>query len=485
MTAAKKMRTVPIDTAHAANASSRYQHCFDSQLSTSLRWRQSTAKERIERIRRLRDAVEAAAPRIRKAAAADFNKPQAEVNLTELFTVISEANIAIRQLKKWMRPSRAAMSLLTLGTGARTEYQPRGRCLIIAPWNYPVNLSFCPLILALSAGNTAIIKPSEMTPHLAAEMQRIIDETFPSEEVALFQGEAETARALLELPFDHIFFTGSPALGKVVMAAAAKNLTSVTLELGGKSPTIVEADSNVNAAAANVCWSKFMNNGQTCVAPDHVYVHESIADQFVASARSLLKERYGNFNSEIPTDLACIVNERHTQRVINLLNDAEELGATVACGGVIDAERRYVAPTLLENVPADAQILKEEIFGPLLPIIRYKHIEDVITSINSREKPLALYIWGKSPKRIREILDRTSSGGACVNNTVIQVLHPHLPFGGVNNSGMGSTHGIHGFRAFSHARAVAQTHFSALPLMYPPYTPKVKRLIGAMLRWAA
>lgn len=485
MNAAEKLSVVPINTSHATNAPSRYQDCFDAQLSTSLLWRQSTAKERIQRIRRLRDAVEAAAPRIRQAAAADFNKPQAEVDLTELFTVISEANMAMRQLKKWMRPSRAAMSLLTLGTGARTEYQPRGRCLIISPWNYPVNLSFCPLILALAAGNTAIIKPSEMTPHLAAEMQRIIDETFPTEEVALFQGEAETAQALLELPFDHIFFTGSPALGKVVMAAAAKNLTTVTLELGGKSPTIVEADANISAAAANVCWSKFMNNGQTCVAPDHVYVHESIADEFVARACSVLKERYGNFNSEIPADLACIVNDRHTQRVTKLLNEAEALGASVACGGRVDAAKRYIAPTLLENVPADAQILKQEIFGPLLPIIRYQHIDEVVTSINSREKPLALYIWGKSPSRIRELLDRTSSGGACVNNTVIQVLHPHLPFGGVNNSGMGSTHGVHGFRAFSHARAVAHTHFSALSLMYPPYTPKVKRLIGAMLRWAA
>lgn len=484
MNAAERLHAVPTKPGVAASPS-QYQVCFDAQLSTSLRWRQSTAKERIERIRRLRDAVEAAAPRIRQAAAADFNKPQAEVDLTELFTVISEANMAMRQLKKWMRPSRAGLSLLTLGTGGRTEYQPRGRCLIISPWNYPVNLSFCPLILALAAGNTAIIKPSEMTPHLAAEMQRIIDETFPTEEVALFQGEAETAQALLELPFDHIFFTGSPALGKVVMAAAAKNLSTVTLELGGKSPTIVEADANVSAAAANVCWSKFMNNGQTCIAPDHVYVHESIADEFVSSACSLLTERYGDFTREIPSDLACIVNKRHTQRVVNLLNEAKEHGATLACGGVVDAEKRYISPTLLENVPADAQILKEEIFGPLLPIIRYQHIDEVVTSINSREKPLALYIWGNTSARIREILDRTSSGGACVNNTVIQVLHPHLPFGGVNNSGMGSTHGIHGFRAFSHARAVTHTHFSALPLMYPPYTPKVKRLIRAMLRWAA
>lgn len=460
---------------------------FAGQRGTALRWCTSTPAERIERIRRLRDAVQSAAPAIRTAAAADFRKPEAEVDLTELFTVVSEANMAMRQLRRWMKPQRVSASLLMLGTQAWVEHQPRGRCLIVSPWNYPVNLSFCPLILALAAGNTAIIKPSELTPNLAAVMQKIVDETFPSDEVALIQGDAEVAKVLLSLPFDHIFFTGSPALGKQVMAAAARHLTSVTLELGGKSPTVVDASADIEAAVGNICWSKFMNNGQTCVAPDHVYLHESIADKFLEVLRSRLAEVYGNSETarfESP-DLARIVNARHTARVCHLLDDARAKGAQIVFGGERREEHCYVAPTVLDRVPADAAIMREEIFGPLLPVIRFKELEEVIERINADEKPLALYVWGRDRQRVRTLLDRTSSGGACVNNTVVQVLHPHLPFGGVNHSGMGSTHGEHGFRSFSHARAIANTRVASVSLFYAPYTARVKHLIRQVLRWMA
>ena len=299
-----------------AAAAGPIHRAFESQRATALCWRESTAEERIARIRKLRDAVQAAAGDIRRAAAADLRKPEVEVDLTELFTVISEANMAMRKLKRWMKPTRAGFSPLMAGTQGRIEYQPRGRCLIISPWNYPVNLTFCPLVLALAAGNTAILKPSEMTPNLSAVMQQIVDRTFAPDEVALFQGDAEVAKTLLELPFDHIFFTGAPALGKVVMAAAAKHLTSVTLELGGKSPTIVDASADLKTAARNICWSKFMNNGQTCIAPDHIYVHESVADAFVEQAKARLSEVYGaddDARLDSP-DLARIVNERHTGR---------------------------------------------------------------------------------------------------------------------------------------------------------------------------
>ncbi|WP_293388938.1 aldehyde dehydrogenase family protein [Nevskia sp.] len=458
---------------------------FESQQTTALRWRLSTVGQRIARIRKLRDAVLAAAPALRIAAAADFRKPEAEVNLTEIFTVVSEANMAIRRLKRWMKPTRVGFSPLMAGTRGSIEYQPRGRCLIIAPWNYPVNLSFCPLVLALAAGNTAIIKPSEMTPNLAAEMQKIIDESFPSDEVAMFQGESDVAQALLDLPFDHIFFTGAPALGKVVMAAAARHLTSVTLELGGKSPTIIDASADLKAAAHNVCWSKFMNNGQTCIAPDHLFVHDSVADEFLDLVRERLAEVFGKdddarFRSP---DLARIVNARHTSRVRRLLDDARARGATVVVGGDVREEHCYVSPTVLEGVPADAAILQEEIFGPLLPVIRFDELDAVIDRINGGDKPLALYVWGKDRARIRRVLDRTSSGGACVNNTVVQALHPLLPFGGVNYSGLGSTHGEFGFRAFSHARAIADTRVGMVHLFFPPYTARVKRIIEMTLRW--
>lgn len=460
---------------------------FEAQRPTALRWRTSTAVERIERIRRLRDAVLAAAPAIRAAAAADFRKPEVEVDLTEIFTVVSEANMAMRRLKRWMKPTRVGFSPLMAGTQGRIEYQPRGRCLIVSPWNYPVNLSFCPLVLALAAGNTAIVKPSEMTPHLSAQMQKIIDATFPAEEVALFQGDAELAKTLLDLPFDHIFFTGAPALGKVVMAAASHHLTSVTLELGGKSPTIIDASADLKAAAHNVCWSKFMNNGQTCIAPDHLFVHASVADEFVDLLRQRLAEVFGKDDEArfLSPDLARIVNARHTSRVRRLLDDARQRGATVAVGGDVREEHCYVSPTILERVPDDAAILREEIFGPLLPVIRFGELDEVIDSINGGEKPLALYIWGKDRARIRRVLDHTSSGGACVNNTVVQALHPRLPFGGVNHSGLGSTHGEFGFRTFSHARAVADTRIGLVRMFYPPYTERVKRLIAMTLRWFA
>ena len=460
---------------------------FDAQQATALHWRSSTASERIARIRRLRDAVLASAPAIRAAAAKDFRKPEAEVDLTEIFTVVSEANMAMRRLKRWMKPTRVGFTPLMAGTQGRIEYQPRGRCLIVSPWNYPVNLSFCPLILALAAGNTAIIKPSEMTPNLAAVMQDIVNRTFPMKEVAMLQGDADVAKTLLDLPFDHIFFTGAPALGKVVMAAASKHLTSVTLELGGKSPTIVDASADLHAAAENICWSKFMNNGQTCVAPDHVFVHESVADEFLRLVGERLATVFGadeetRFHSP---NLARIVNARHTARVQRLLDDARSRGARVCIGGDVRAAHCYIAPTVLEDVPLDAAIMREEIFGPLLPIIRFSSLDEVIERINEGDKPLALYVWGKDRARVRQVLDRTSSGGACVNNTVVHALHPLLPFGGVNNSGLGSTHGEFGFRSFSHARAVAETRIGLVNIFYPPYTPKVRGLISATLRWLA
>ena len=460
---------------------------FESQRATALLWRHSTAADRIERIRRLRDAVSAAAPAIREAAVKDFRKPGAEVDLTEIFTVVSEANMAIRRLKRWMKPTRVGFSPLMAGTAGRVEYQPRGRCLIVSPWNYPVNLTFCPLVLALAAGNTAILKPSEMTPNLALVMQDIIDRTFPRQEVAMFQGDAEVAKTLLDLPFDHIFFTGAPSLGKVVMAAASKHLTSVTLELGGKSPTIVDASADLKAAAENICWSKFMNNGQTCIAPDHVFVHHSVADELLRLVGERLRTVFGSdddarFRSP---DLARIVNRRHTERVGKLLEDAVARGGRVAFGGDVRPEDCYISPTVLVDVPADAEVLKEEIFGPLLPVIRFRDLDEVVDRINAGEKPLALYVWSKDRARSREILDRTSSGGACINNTVVHALHPLLPFGGVNNSGIGSTHGEFGFRTFSHARAVADTKVRLVDMFYPPYTPKVRGLISAVMRWLA
>jgi aldehyde dehydrogenase (NAD+) len=356
------------------------------------------------------------------------------------------------------------------GNSAQIRYEPRGRCLIISPWNYPVNLTFGPLVSAIAAGNTAILKPSELTPHLAAAMAKFVREVFADDEVALFEGDATVSQALLELPFDHIFFTGSPAIGKVVMAAAAQNLTSVTLELGGKSPTIVDESADLDLAAQNILWSKYTNNGQTCIAPDHVYVHEQVKDAFVARCRAMLEKAYGTDEASQRTSpyLARIVNRRHAERVKDLLDDATSRGARVLVGGTTSVADHFVAPTLLDNVPTEARITSEEIFGPLLPIYGFRDLEAVIRRINAAPKPLALYVFSRSDDNIERVMRQTTSGGACINHTVVQYLHGRLPFGGVNNSGIGSAHGHFGFRAFSHERAVVRSRLSFAARLFSP-----------------
>jgi aldehyde dehydrogenase (NAD+) len=413
---------------------------------------------------------------------ADFKKPAAEVDLTEILPIISEANDALRHLRRWMKPQRVMPTLMMFGTQAWVQHEPRGRCLIMSPWNYPANLTLGPLVSAIAAGNTVILKPSEMTPHMTAVMIRIVRELFSEDEVAIFDGDASVATALLALPFDHIFFTGSPAIGKVVMAAAAKHLTSVTLELGGKSPTIVDASADLKAAARNILWGKYTNNGQTCIAPDHLFVHESIRDAFIEECRKVLATSYGE-SAEAQKNspyLARIVNTRHTQRVAGLLNDATARGAKVLTGGAIDETQCFVAPTLLTDIPADARIMSEEIFGPLLPIVPYSNLDQVIAEINARPKPLALYVWSRNEAMIRKVLQQTSAGGTCINHSVVQYIHARLPFGGVNNSGIGNAHGIYGFKAFSHERAIVRNRYQLASLFNPPFT-SFTQFVGKVL----
>lgn len=429
---------------------------FESQRETALRWRSSTVAQRILRMRRLHDAVLDQRVRIQQAAFRDFRKPPEEVDLAEVLPVVSETREAMRSLHKWMRPKHVMPSRMMLGTSSWIKPEPKGRCLIISPWNYPLNLTMGPLVSCLAAGNTAIIKPSEMAPHLSAVMAEIIGALFPQHEVALLQGEAALSSALLELPFDHIFFTGSPAVGKLVMAAAARHLSSVTLELGGKSPTIVDADADVRLAARSTIWGKFSNNGQTCIAPDHVYVHATIKEEFSRECALALTASYGATAAQQLQSpaLARVVNTRHTERIAALLQDATIRGARVQFGGEVRVEDCFVQPTLLDSVPPDAKIMQEEIFGPVLPIIAFDDLEQVIGLINAQPKPLALYVWGNNKQRINQVLDNTSAGGSCINDCMVQYLHGGLPFGGVNHSGIGSAHGRYGFQAFSHQRPV-------------------------------
>ncbi len=464
------------------------QRVFDAQLPKSIAWRTSTAAERIERLKKLRDAMLAHREAFYAAFLKDYHKPPSEVEGTELLPVVDELRHAIGDLKKWMKPQRVWPTMTTGGTSAWIQAQPRGRCLIVAPWNFPLNLCFGPLVSALAAGNTVILKPSEMTPSVSAVMVSIIRQIFSEDEVAVFEGSLPTSTALLALPFDHIFFTGSPAVGKVVMAAAAKHLTSITLELGGKSPVIIDETANLTSAAETLMWGKLVNCGQTCVAPDHIYVHESVKDRFVEECRRVIGERYGHTveAQKATAHFTHVVNQRHTQRLAGLIDDARNRGARVLMGGEVDLAANFIAPTLLDNIPKDANIMSEEIFGPVLPIIGWRDLDSVIREINAQPKPLALYIWSHDKARTRRILEETSSGGVAINHCVMHYAHGNLPFGGVNNSGIGSAHGHFGFKAFSHERAVLKSGpVMVAKLFFPPYTgfkPKLIRFVVDSLK---
>ena len=382
-----------------------------------------------------------------------------------------------------MKPEPVKVTISMLGTKSKIVKEPKGVTLVVSPWNYPFNLTFGPMMWAIAAGNTVIIKPSEMTPKMSEVIGQIVKEAFRPEEVSMFEGEADVASYLTNLPFDHIFFTGSPAVGKHVMAAAAKNLTSVTLELGGKSPVIVDKSANLKKASKSIGWCKFNNNCQTCIAPDYIYVHESIKDKFVAEMTATIKSQYGlGADAGANSDYCRVVNAGHHGRITRLLDDAKAKGGVVLTGGEVATESQFIAPTLIEGMSDDSAIMQEEIFGPLLPIITYSDINEVISYINAKPKPLALYIYSKDNKLTDKVIRETSAGDTCVNQTVMHFLHHNLPFGGVNNSGIGKSGGVWGFRAFTHERSVLVDKHSSLSMFYPPYTPGVRKVIKATMK---
>ncbi len=457
---------------------------FAAQAPVALRLRHRGAAERLARLQALQQGLMDRREALLQACAEDLGKPAVEVDLTELLPVVDEIRHVRRHLRRWMKPQRAAPSLTTLGTRARIVCQPRGRCLIIGPWNYPVSTLIGPLVSAVAAGNTAVLKPSEFTPRVNAVLAALVAEVFPEDEVAVVEGAVDASTRLLALPFDHIFFTGSPAVGQVVMAAAARHLASVTLELGGKSPVIIDASADLRGAAEHLMWGKFVNAGQTCVAPDHVWVHRSVRDAFVAECQAVLAQRFGADPAAVAAspDLARLVHERHAARVAGLLDEAVAGGARVLAGGGHDAAARFIAPTLIDQVPEQARIGQEEIFGPVLPIAVYDQLDTVIDRINAAPKPLALYLWSRERTVVDAVRAGTSSGSFCVNLCLQQFAHHHLPFGGVNHSGIGHAHGVYGFKAFSHERA--ELHggpLSALKLLFPPYTAARQRLSRTLL----
>ena len=434
--------------------------------------------ERRAALDRLASAVRRNEAALIAALQADLGRPEAEAILSDYLPVLQDIAHVRRHLRRWMRPRRVWPALASFGASGRIERQPRGTCLIIAPWNFPFQLAIGPLVSCLAAGNAAILKPSEMTPATSALLARLIAETFSPDLVTVVEGDKSVAEELLALPFDHIFFTGSPAVGRIVMAAAARTLASVTLELGGKSPVIVGPDADLKRAADWITFGKFVNAGQTCIAPDHLYVHASVREPFLAALRARISRAYGE--GEASPHLARIVTPDHAQRLTALLADAVQKGGRPLLPAKPDGQA--MPPQLVTDITPDMRLSQEEIFGPILPILTYTDLDSVLSAINAGDKPLALYVFDRDGARVDRIIRATTSGGVGVNLTLVQFTHPNLPFGGVNTSGIGAAHGEHGFLAFSHERAVLRNRFLVLPLIFPPYTPSVMRLIGLIKR---
>lgn len=453
---------------------------FERVKEHSFSLRTSTLKQRKNQLNKLEKWIMNHREDIRQAVYNDLQKPHQETDLTEIFVVLSELRKAKKNLRSWMMPKPAESSITYLGTKAETQFEPKGACLIISPWNYPFQLAIGPLVSAIASGNSVIIKPSEISENTSMLISRMCSEVFRPEEVSVVLGSVNESQNLLALPFDHIFFTGSPQVGKIVMEAAAKHLASVTLELGGKSPTIVDNTASIKDTAQKIAWGKWQNAGQVCIAPDYLFVHsdvkEKLIEELVVQSEKIYgsKETYGG-----------IVSRHHHNRINDLMADAIDKGADIEFGGKSDRDQLRFTPTLLSNVAKSSRIMEEEIFGPILPLLVYDNLDEVILFINQKPKPLALYVFSKKDAVINRVKKETSAGMMTINDVVLQFAHPNLPIGGVNNSGIGKAHGHAGFIAFSNEKAVLKQRrgLTMTKTVYPPYSGFKKFMIDFMVKY--
>lgn len=431
---------------------------------------------RLQHLKKLKYTIQQAESRIAKALFADLGKGQFEAYSSETGLVLHELSCHIQNLKKWARPKRAHTPLHAFPSRSFIYKQPLGRVLIISPFNYPFMLAFSPLVGAISAGNVAVIKPSELTPNTSEVIAEIVSQVFPEEYVAVVQGGAEVSRQLLTQRWDKIFFTGSARVGKIVMEAAAENLTPVVLELGGKNPVVVDNDANLEVAARRIVWGKLLNAGQSCVAPDYLYVHSAVKEKLLQLMVNSIEQFYSEPQNN--RDFTRIINEAAVQRLAGLTKDV-----TVFYGGNFSAEKRFVSPTILTGVSNDSAVMQDEIFGPVLPVIEFDELNKVVQKINSGEKPLVAYYFSENRKKQKYFLQNTFSGDAMINDVVIHFSNYSLPFGGVGKSGMGAYHGKRSFDVFSHERSVMKTSTKFdLPLRYPPYPKWISKLLHFILR---
>lgn len=395
----------------------------------------------------------------------DLRKSNFEGYATEFGIVLEELNYTIKHLKTWMQATKVKTQMAQFPAKCFTYPEPYGVTLIISPWNYPFQLSMAPLIGAIAAGNTVVLKPSNKSSNTSKVLTKLLEENFPKELISVVNGGRAANTSLLEQKFDYIFFTGSVPVGKIVMEAASKNLTPVTLELGGKSPCIVDETADLKLTAKRIVWGKFLNAGQTCVAPDYLYVHKSVKNELIKHLKRYIIKFYGKKPKE-SNDYPRIIDGKAFERLIGYLNCGN-----IAIGGDIDQDELYIEPTILDNITFEDKVMKDEIFGPILPVLEFESLNEVIATVNERPKPLALYFFSNDEKNISRILQRTTSGGACINETIIHVASLYLPFGGVGESGMGKYHGASSFETFSHIKSVVKKDFSIdVPLRYPPFS---------------
>jgi aldehyde dehydrogenase (NAD+) len=436
---------------------------------------------RRDRLRQLRAALLEREEALKEALWKDFSKPPYEVELTELLTTLIELDHSLRHLAQWMKPQRKPTPLVLIGTRTDVQCFPKGPSLIIAPWNYAVLLTLGPIIHATAAGCPFVVKPSEHTPHAADLLKELIESVYPPEEGAVMLGGPDIGAQLLEQFFSHIHFTGSPDVGRIIMGGAARHLASVTLELGGKSPTYVDTSADLEDAAKGICFGKFSNAGQTCIAPDYVLVHRSVADAFKEALTREIEHAYVPGSGD--AELTAIVTTRHFERQRMLLEDASEQGTEVLIGGHSDAENRRIAATVLLNPPESTRVMQEEIFGPILPLVVVDSVEDAIERISRRPKPLSTYVYTRSDAIVDQFSASVRTGAVCMNTTMLQFVQPFGPFGGEGNSGIGRSHGEAGFRAFSNEQVVLRRRWGSwiLRLVQPPYSPRTS-WIGRIFR---
>lgn len=463
-----------------------YQSILDSQITffnSTLKSR--SIYERKQTLKRLRSWLKENQDLIRTELHKDLKRCDEDLTLSEIRPIVSDIKDALKNLRFWAHPERKKTPLTLIGTRASTIFEAKGNTLIIAPWNFPFQLAIGPLVSAIAAGCTAVIKPSEHTPYCEQLIVKLVQEVFQPNEVTVVTGGVQETSDLLALKWNHIFFTGSPQVGKIVMKAAAEHLTSVTLELGGENPVIVDKKTKLKDTAQKLIWGKYYNCGQSCISPNAVFVPTEISNDFKKALLTEYKKVFGtNEETKAARTYSRIVNGNHFDRISTLLEKSVAEGASIIAGGHSDAEQNYIAPTIIENVTTDHAIFKEEIFGPILPIYTYSSLDSVIDIINSQEKPLALYIFSKSKSFAKKIIERTSAGTTVINDTTLQFTHPNLPFGGVNNSGIGKSHGEYGYREFSNERAILKQRrgLTSAKLIYPPFT-KFRKFVVKVITW--